>query len=278
MKGLIAGIKRMEIHDGEGLRTTVFFKGCPLRCLWCHNPETLSFSKQVAFFHEKCIGCGFCQGKRTERAAENCPANALWAYGKEYEPAELAEILYADAPFFRNGGGVTLSGGECLAQPAFAVALAKCLFARGISVFVDTCGYVPRGVLEAILPYTDRFLYDIKAIDRETHIRCTGKDNTLIFENLRYLCESGCRVEIRYPLVMGENDGECEAIAAFLQTLPQIERVKVLRYHALSASRYEALGLACTLPTRQTTVEDVERAVALLRQHGLRAINGAVES
>ena len=157
MKGVISGIKRMEIHDGDGLRTTVFFKGCPLRCLWCHNPESLFFAKQVAFFAQKCAHCGACGGEKSERTEKICPTGALEIFGREYGAEELLEEVLEDEPFFKNGGGVTLSGGECLAQPEFATAFAKALFERGISVYVDTCGYVRREVLEAILPYALSF-------------------------------------------------------------------------------------------------------------------------
>ena len=142
MKGMISGIKRMEIHDGEGLRTTVFFKGCSLRCIWCHNPESLSFERQIAFFAHKCISCGMCKNERNERTAESCPVSAIEVYGKEYEPRDLVEIVLQDEAFFKNGGGVTLSGGECLAQPDFAIALAKDFYDRGVSVYIDTCGFV----------------------------------------------------------------------------------------------------------------------------------------
>jgi len=155
MKGMISGIKRMEIHDGDGLRTTVFFKGCPLRCIWCHNPESLSFEKQIAFFKSKCISCGICKNERNEKTAENCPANAIVSYGKEYELDDLVEILLQDVLFFKNsGGGVTLSGGECLAQPDFAVSLVKRLYDKGISVYIDTCGFAKRKIFERMIPFT----------------------------------------------------------------------------------------------------------------------------
>lgn len=278
MKGMISGIKRMEIHDGDGLRTTVFFKGCPLHCIWCHNPESLSFEKQVAFFKSKCISCGICKNERNEKTAENCPANAIEPYGKAYALDDLVEILLQDALFFKNsGGGVTLSGGECLAQPDFAVSLAKRLCDKGISVYIDTCGFVNRKIFERIIPFTDKFLYDIKAIDPKVHERCTGKENQMILENLKFLCDEGCRVEIRYPLVMGYNDLECERIAQFLSGLQGITKVKVLQYHSFSASRYEALGMKNTLPDTQTTLQDVDRAVSILRHYGLNAINGMCE-
>ena len=278
MKGMISGIKRMEIHDGDGLRTTVFFKGCPLRCIWCHNPESLSFEKQVAFFKNKCVSCGICENKRNEKTAESCPVNAIEVYGREYELDELVEILLQDEEFFKNsGGGVTLSGGECLARPDFAVALSRKLYERGISVYVDTCGYVKREIFEKIIPYTDRFLYDIKAIDGRVHKKCTGKDNRLILDNLKFLCDEGCKIEIRYPLVIGYNDFECENIAKYLSGLRGIIKVKVLQYHRFSASRYEALGMLNTLPNTQTTLQDVENAVKFLKSYGLNAVNGMLD-
>ena len=278
MKGMISGIKRMEIHDGDGLRTTVFFKGCPLRCIWCHNPESLSFEKQVAFFKNKCVSCGICENKRNEKMAESCPVNAIEVYGREYELDELVEILLQDEAFFKNsGGGVTLSGGECLAQPDFAAALSKKLYDRGISVYIDTCGHVKREALKKIIPYTDKFLYDIKAIDAMVHKKCTGKDNRLILDNLKFLCDERCKIEIRYPLVNGYNDLECENIAKFLSSVRGITKVKVLQYHSFSASRYEALGMLNTLPNTQTTLQDVEKSVSILRNYGLHAVNGMRE-
>ncbi len=278
MNGMISGIKRMEVHDGDGLRTTVFFKGCPLRCLWCHNPESLSFEPQIAHFKHKCISCGACGGARNAKAAEACPIGALWLYGEQYDIGELVDLVCRDEPFFKNGGGVTLSGGECLAQPQFAVALAKAFYERGISVFIDTCGFVKREVLEEIIPYTDKFLYDVKAIDPAVHKKCTGKDHALILDNLKFLCDRGCKIEIRYPLVKGYNDGECDEIGKTLSKMQGITRIKVLRYHSFSASRYEALNMPNTLPTVETTEEDVNTAVSTLRSYGLDAINGMNEN
>ena len=273
MKGLISGIKRMEIHDGDGLRTTVFFKGCPLKCIWCHNPESIGFRKQIAYFAEKCMHCGICRNERTEESVKNCPTEALKLYGTEYEAEELAEILLQDKVFFDStGGGVTFSGGECLAQPEFALELAGILTEKGVRVNIDTCGFVKREILEQILPYTDCFLYDLKAIEAEVHRKCTGRDNSLILENLKFLAERGCRIEIRYPLVKGCNDGECEKIGAFLQKLPGNIRIKVLQYHSFAASRYKALGMVHTLPDSVTTAEDVEAATERLKKYGLQIV------
>lgn len=273
MEGLITAIKRMEIHDGDGLRTTVFFKGCPLKCIWCHNPESIAFAPQTARFSQKCMGCGSCGGEKNAETAARCPTEALMHYGTRYSVEALADELCRDEPFFRtSGGGVTFSGGECLAQPEFAAALAGELHRRGISVYIDTCGFVSRQALDSVIPYADKFLYDIKAVDPAVHKVCTGQDNGLILENLRYLSQKGCRLEIRIPLVVGCNDGELDAMGQLLRDIPGIEKVKVLRYHALAASRYEALDMECTLPEPKTTQQDVTDAVALLRQYGLNAV------
>ena len=292
--GLISGIKRMEIHDGDGLRTTVFFKGCPLKCVWCHNPESISYRPQTALFRDKCIGCGSCAavcpadavGREDGKAsidrlkcracfscADVCPVGAAVGYGKRYTVDELFDEIMIDAPFFSGGrGGVTLSGGECLTQPELAVSLAERLSGNGISVDVDTCGFVGRDVLERIIPFTDTFLYDIKAVDPETHIMCTGQDNRRILENLRFLDENGCRIEVRFPLVVWKNDRETVKIAELLSGMRSITGVKVLRYHDLSASRYQALGMENTLPPPRTGEDDVSAARDIFTSHGIRVI------
>ena len=196
-------------------------------------------------------------------------------YGKEYEAEELVALISRDKPFFdRSGGGVTLSGGECLSQANFAIEVARLLHARGISVDIDTCGCVRREILAQVAPYTDTFLYDIKAIDPAVHKHCTGRDNKLILDNLSWLCQEGHRVEIRYPYVPGWNDGECEAIGSFLKQLPGITKIKVLGYHNFADGKYDALDLPNTLPDVTVLAEDVDIPVAILQKHGLPAING----
>ena len=142
---------------------------------------------------------------------------------------------------------------------------------------IDTSGYVTRKNLDRIIPYTDVFLYDLKAIDSKVHIACTDKDNKLILDNLRYLSDIGCKIEIRYPLVMGYNDKECEKIGNFLKEMKGISKVKVLKYHSYAKSKYESLNLKNTLPDTVTNDSDVENAVAILRSFGLNAINGSKE-
>ena len=293
MTGIISGIKRMEIHDGDGLRTTVFFKGCPLSCIWCHNPESLEKAPQIATFHNKCISCGSCNSVCKKHAvingwinhtlcigcgacAEACPTEALKLYGEEWEATALFRHIMQDEAFFRSsGGGVTFSGGECLLQIDFIAELASMFYSAGISVDIDTCGCVPRASVERILPYTDTFLYDVKAVDLELHKKLTGVDNILILENLRYISEQNANIEIRVPLVKGYNDSEITAIARLLKDINGIKKVKVLKYHALAASRYDALGLSCTMPDTETTISDVDSAVEILRAYGLNAVNGA---
>lgn len=295
MKGYVAGIKRSAIHDGAGLRTTVFLKGCPLRCVWCHNPETYEFKPQVGFYKAKCIGCGSCAQTCSQKAitmvdglpvtnralcngcmacTEYCPGDAREGYGVSWELDALLEKVLQDQTFFKHsGGGVTISGGECLAQPEFTTALAKALYERNISVDIDTCGYVKQDIVKNIAPYVDTFLYDLKAIDPAVHEKCTGRDNKMILENLRYLCENGYRVEIRYPYVPGWNDKECDAIGAFLKDLP-ITKIKVLGYHNFADGKYDALDMVNTLPDVKVVAQDLEEPVAILKSYGLNAVNG----
>lgn len=293
MKGIITNVKRMAVHDGKGLRSTIFFKGCPLRCIWCHNPDTLSFEKETAFYSHKCVDCGGCASVCTGNAIKSridfdaekcvrcykcideCPVEARVLFGEEWEAEELAEKVLADREFFENsGGGVTLSGGECLAQIDFAEELAGIFHKQGISVDIDTCGFVNFSAFERIIPYTDEFLYDIKAIDAEVHKRCTGQDNAIILDNLKRLDELDCKIEIRYPYVVGFNDGECAKIGEFLAGFKNTRRIKVLGYHSFAKSNYAALGKTDTLPDVNVTREDVQKAVDILSSYGLDAVNG----
>ncbi len=279
-------IKRFAVHDGNGIRTTVFFKGCPLKCVWCHNPEGLAGGPQLAYYENKCVSCGDCTGVCPENAhvftdgvhtidrekciacgkcTEICPAEALMLYGKRMTADDILPVLLEDADFYRSsGGGVTLSGGECLLQADFCAELLKKLKEHGVSTAVDTCGDVPEEAILKVLPYTDIFLYDLKAVDEDVHIRCTGRSNKRILENLRMIDASGASSEIRYPYVPGCNDNQAEPIAAFLSGLRHITGIRVLPYHNYAGSKYRALDLENTLPLHLPDAETVERIQAFL--------------
>jgi pyruvate formate lyase activating enzyme len=263
---LICNIKRFAVHDGDGIRTTVFFKGCPLKCVWCHNPESISFKPQIAFYKNKCIGCGEC--KREDFSADNCLGEARVLYGKEMTVEELLPKLLEDKDFYNtSGGGVTLSGGECLCQADFCAELLKDLKKEGINTAVDTCGFVSREAIDKVIPYTDTFLYDIKAMDEDVHIKCTGRSNKLILENLKYIDSLGKNMEVRVPFVPNFNDNQIEKIAEFLSSLQSVKAVKVLPYHNYAGSKYAALGMENTLPQILPTEKEIKKAEEILLRY-----------
>lgn len=287
----IMDIKKFAVHDGDGIRTTVFFKGCPLRCKWCHNPEGMLPQTQLAYFEAKCVHCGSCLlgGKEGSCPANTmkqnrhlfyrdacrlcgncervCPAGAFRIYGRGYTVEELMCIIREDRDFYDcSGGGVTLSGGECLIWADFCAELLKACKKEGIHTAVDTCGYVPLESIQKVEPYTDVFLYDVKAMDEDTHIRGTGQSNRLILENLRYLSYRGAKLEIRIPYVPGYNSDQMEKIGAFLRSLSGIVRVRILPYHNLSETKYISLGMESRMPRCDSPgAEEIREAEALVR-------------
>ena len=263
MTATIFAIKRFAIHDGDGIRTTVFFKGCPLQCIWCHNPEGISFEIQEAFYSHKCVACGEC--KKKQFTAENCLGEARIVYGKEVTVKDLLPILLEDKDFYEtSGGGVTLSGGECLIQADFCAEFLKALKKEGINTAVDTCGFVSKEAIDKVLPYTDTFLYDIKAIDEDVHIKCTGQSNKIILENLKHIDSLGKKIEIRIPYVPEYNSDQIEKIAGVLRILKNIKAVKVLPYHNYAGSKYSALNMENTLPKILPTEEEIKNAEKML--------------
>jgi len=292
MNAVISDIKRFAVHDGPGIRTTVFFKGCPLNCVWCHNPESISLHPQTAYYREKCISCGICAEVCPEKAhiftaeghifdrsrcracgicEETCFGQSLKHYGKEMTVEELLDILLEDKAFYdQSGGGITLSGGECLVQPAVCTELLKQCKEKGLHTAVDTCGFVPQNIFERILPYTDLFLYDLKAIDEEIHIQCTGRSNQLILENLRYLVQKHCRIEIRIPYVPGWNDKQLPSIISFLRELDPLPDVKLLPYHPFSDSKHDALGSQNNFSAQAPSACEVQTAEQLLSSLRIR--------
>ena len=257
---LIFNIQRYSIHDGEGIRTTVFFKGCPLSCRWCHNPESQRWQRELMLYKERCAGCGACvpacpQGAafdRTRCAAcgvctDACVHSARELAGREYPPEELVRELEKDQMFYeQSGGGITLSGGECLAQDMdYIEELARRLHHKGYSVDFDTCGHVPYTHFQRTLPYADTFLYDIKLLDPALHKRYTGVDNGLILENLKKLSGDGGKINLRLPLIGGVNatDEYIRDVIAFLRDEKiRVCRVNLLKYHTAGSGKYEKLG------------------------------------
>ena len=282
VKGLIFNIQRFSLHDGPGIRTGVFLKGCPLRCRWCHNPEGLSGTAELEYNPVKCIGCGRCsvcpkglhiteKGVHTfERAGcvecfacvDKCPSGALLKAGKEYTVEEVMKQVEADRPFYDNsGGGITLSGGEPLLQWEFSAELLKAAHSRGINTAVETSGFASDGAFDAVVPFTDLFLFDYKVTDPEDHKKFTGVDREPILRNLRRLNSEGKRLVLRCPIVPGVNDvaSHFDAIAALANELDSTERVDLEPYHELGAAKYAKFGKTAAFSAEPPDKERMEQ-------------------
>jgi pyruvate formate lyase activating enzyme len=265
-KGIIFDIKRYAIHDGPGIRTTVFFKGCPLRCLWCCNPESYKMSPEIIYTESRCIHCDSCQmvcpnnaikisKNKLEIIRENCngcgicaiecPANALELSGKPYSVKELLAEVEKDSTFYQKSeGGITVSGGECTMQSEFLLSFLKKCKENYLHVTLDTCGFVEWNIFKKIIEYVDLVLFDVKIMNEKQHIKCTSKSNKLILENLNKLSKIGIPVIIRIPLIPGFNDSEKEisAMADTVSKLKNIQEVNILPYHRLGESKHTRLG------------------------------------
>ena len=252
--GLLFDIERNSFVDGPGIRTTVFFKGCNLKCAWCHNPESQSFKPQMMFYRDKCKGCGKCkevcpyhleQCDLCGKCTLYCPTEARKICGKKYTVDEVLAEVVKDKSFYEtSGGGVTFSGGECMLQVDFLLEiLIKCK-ENGIHTAVDTAGHIPFDSFEKILPYTDLFLYDIKCFDMQKHKQYVGVENELILSNLRRLFEAGANVWIRIPIIPDVNDNmeEMRQIKSFLNMYGKPEKIELLPYHAMGENKYRAIG------------------------------------
>lgn len=245
MQATIFDIQRNSFVDGPGIRTTVFFKGCNLKCAWCHNPESQSAEPQIMFYKSKCTGCGRCRDISVEDTDFICFNGAKEICGKKYTSDEVLKEILKDRSFYENsGGGVTFSGGECMLQIDFLAEILKKCKENGIHTAVDTAGNVPYEYFEKISAHTDLFLYDIKAIDGEKHKRYTGADNKKILSNLQKLFESGADVIIRIPIICGVNDSveDMMNIKNFLKPYNPL-KIELLPYHQLGMHKYEALNM-----------------------------------
>ena len=245
MKATIFDIQRNSYVDGPGIRTTVFFKGCNLKCRWCHNPERQSFEKQILFYQNKCTRCGRCKDLTVDDENFICFNDAKEICGKEYSVDEVLKEVIKDKAFYEtSGGGVTFSGGECMLQIDFLTEILKKCKENGIHTAVDTAGHISWESFEKIIPNTDLFLYDIKTMNDEIHKEYTGVSNRLILENLARLLKSNVGVWVRVPIIPGVNDSEDEMkkIKSFFEANGYPEKVELLPYHAMGEHKYVALN------------------------------------
>ena len=292
----VSNIQRFSVDDGPGIRTTVFLKGCNLRCLWCHNPESLSSAPSLQYIKNNCLRCGACaeicpHGAHTidEKghhinwqactacgACEKvCRAKALYLVGKPYTVAELLTILLKDQAYYRTSdGGVTFSGGEPMLQYAALTEMLKACKEAGLSTAVDTAGNVPWEHFAAVLPYTDLFLYDVKLFDTQKHRQATGVPNERILENLRRLSDASARIIIRTPIIREINGDlvEIEKIKSFLSTIAKVELIQLLPYHSYGAGKYETLGYCNQIKDHTPPAEEfMQQALHLFTKNGLNA-------
>jgi len=276
--GTVFDIRRYAIHDGPGIRTTVFFKGCALSCWWCHNPESQAPGPETIVHEARCIRCGACVeacpngavtwvdgAPVTDRAACRacgtcvplCWAEAREVAGRTMTVAEVLAAVERDRAFYeQSGGGVTLSGGEPMRQPRFAAALLAAMHGRGLHTALDTCGHASWEAFERLRRDVDLFLYDVKLVDPAAHRRFTGVGNARILANLRRLSDAGHRIVLRMPVVPGITDGEenLTAVRALAASLPRLERLDLLAYHTIGMHKYERLDRSYRL--RHTAAPD----------------------
>lgn len=244
-KAIIFDIQRNSFVDGSGIRTTVFFKGCNLKCVWCHNPESQSPKPQIMFYRSKCTNCGRCTNLSAKDTDFICYNDAKEICGKEYTADEVLNEILKDKTFYKNSsGGATFSGGECMLQIDFLCEILKKCKENGIHTAVDTAGNVPWKYFEKILKYTDLFLYDIKLFDSERHIKYTGVDNKIILDNLQKLFKIGAKVWIRIPIIGEVNDSveEMNKIKSFFKPYQPL-KIELLPYHNLGTHKYDALDM-----------------------------------
>jgi len=289
--GLVFNIMRFSLHDGPGIRTTVFLKGCCLRCWWCHNPEGQLPEPEVIYYEERCIGCGDCVRACPEgalRLAERvihdpglcqrcgecvnaCPTGARVLAGRWMSVPEVMTEVLKDRIFFdESGGGITVSGGEPLMQAAFVEALLSDCRARRIRTVLDTCGFADSIVIRRISEKVDLFLYDLKLMDWERHLRFTGVKYDLILRNLKMLAERGSAVIVRIPIIPGVNDDSdnMDALSGFLSSL-YLRKIDLLPYHRIGSDKYDRLHLSYRMEgVVPPTVEQMETIAVRLRHDG----------
>ncbi len=289
--GLILNVMRFALHDGPGIRTTVFLKGCPLRCWWCHNPESQSPQAEVIYFDDRCIRCGDCVRacphgalhlnqcvvqdpdlcQHCGECVSACSVAARQVAGRWMTvPEVLAEVSKDQVFFDESGGGITVSGGEPLTQPVFVEALLAACRARRIRTVLDTCGFADSRVVRRISEYVDLFLYDLKLMNCEKHRHFTGVKNDLILHNLRILAAQRSAVIVRLPVIPGVNDDtdNIDALSDFLSSL-DLREIELLPYHRIGSEKYNRLRLCNRMEgVDPPSAEQMEMPAARLRRDG----------
>jgi pyruvate formate lyase activating enzyme len=295
--GVIFDIQRYSLHDGPGIRTVVFVKGCLLRCLWCQNPESQDFRSEIIYIEDNCINCEACVyacpagaiSKETlriakeicincEKCADACPANAKRLIGRRVTVDEVLAEVEKDRLFYRSsGGGVTISGGEPMVQHEFVARLLEKCQERSIHTTIETCGYAKWNQVQNMLRHLDLVLYDIKHMDPEQHVKLTGVSNELILRNAARIAKTNVHMIVRIPIIPGSNDSEdnVESIAKFVVSLITVNTVEFLGYHRLGEPKCQWLGREYPMkdvspPTR----EHLERLARIVSQYGLNVLIG----
>jgi len=300
--GLVSDFQRFSIHDGPGIRTIVFLKGCPLHCAWCANPETMSMRPEIVLIPNNCIGCGKCYdvcpnncfGDRAERVGSLrrdscllpecgkcqhvCYANAINISGRYLSVADVMEVVLQDREFYqRTGGGVTFSGGEPFAQPDYLRELARTAKTLQLHTAIETCGYTNWNTISSVIDYLDYVLFDLKHMDPDRHLQGTGVTNRLILENLKRIDASGKPVRVRLPLIPGFNDSEenVRATVEFIAGFANLEALDILPYHRMGEPKWNQLDMEYQL--RGVTPPDRERVgelAEIAREYGLEVTVG----
>ncbi|MHB0857030.1 MAG: glycyl-radical enzyme activating protein [Anaerolineae bacterium] len=299
MEGIVTNVQRFSIHDGPGIRTTVFLKGCNLRCFWCHNPETLRPRPELQLFLSRCIACGACfercpqgahlleDGQRRflrarcegcGRCAETCYAEALVMAGEVKTVDQVVDEVLRDQPFYQtSGGGVTLSGGEPLLQRDFSYAILERCRQEGLHTAIETAAAFPWEHVASILPVTDLVMLDIKVMDSERHRECTGVPNERILANAEHLGRQQQSLIVRTPVIPGVNDNAAEigAIAAFVARLPNLLYYELLPFHPMAAGKYDSLEMDYRArDLLRPTTECLDALVEVAREAGIEARHG----
>lgn len=264
----ISKIQRFSLDDGDGIRTTVFLKGCPLSCVWCHNPESKSPQKTLSYIRSNCINCRKCESvceygvhrfedngfhkvvynacRHCEKCVKVCQKSCLDIIGEKMTAEEIMEIVRKDKAYYKDNGGLTISGGEPLTYPVFVLELVKLAKQNKINVAIETSGFSPMETIENLLPYVDQWLFDYKAGSPQKHLELCGKDNKQIFNNFELIAKSGCNIRIRYPFINGINNAE-EDFNILIKLIKKTGRkipIQIMPYHIMGISKAENIGVS----------------------------------